>query len=98
MRHAILAILLAAFAMPAMAQDVPEITVFPRGDAYVGPYGRDLPGVSMFSGREAPPPPLFAEGGVRLPTYQKVENEYTYSNPLPPLDAWQGTLGPGFPF
>lgn len=98
MRHAVLAILFAAVAMPALAQDVPEITVFPRGDAYVGPYGRDLPGVSMFRGRAAPPPPLFADGGVKLPTYQKIENEYTYDDPLPPLDGWHGTLGDGIPF
>jgi len=60
MRSTMLAaiITMAAAAVPAatLAQNLPEITVRPRGDgfgdgAYVGPYGRDLPGVQMFAGR-----------------------------------------------
>jgi len=98
MRHALVAILLAGVMSPALAQDVPEITVRPQGQGYVGPYGADLPGVAMFAGREAPPPPLFAEGGVPIPSRQRIPQEYTYQDPLPPLDAWHGTLSPGIPF
>lgn len=106
MRHALAAILLAgSITVPALAQDIPEITVRPlddgRGDgAYVGPYGRNLPGVSMFSGRSVPvSTPLFADGGVPIPSRRQISNEYTYTNrPLPPLDAWHGTLGSGIPF
>jgi hypothetical protein len=106
MRHALAALLFAAAsAGPAIAQDVPEITVRPLDDgrgggtAYVGPYGRDLPGVSMFSGRAVPgTTPLFADGGVKIPSRQKIPAEYTHQDPLPPLDAWHGTLSPGFPF
>ncbi|XWN31948.1 MAG: hypothetical protein ROR55_02185 [Devosia sp.] len=89
----------------AIAQDIPQITVRPlddgrgTGPVYYGPYGRDLPGVSMFAGRAAPATPDFAQGGVKLPSGNKIANEYTYSRrPLPPLDAWHGTLSPGFAF
>lgn len=87
----------------AAAQDIPEITVTPLddrfgGQGYVGPYGRDLPGVAMFRGRDLAVTPDFFNGGVPLPSRQKVTNEYTFDDPLPVLDGWQGTLGPGFPF
>ena len=110
MRHILAAILVASVlpmtaATSAMAQDRPTITVRPYGDgaigdnAYVGPYGRSLPGVSMFAGRAAPVAPVFAYGGVKVPSYQKIENEQTYSqSTLPILDGWHGTLGPGFAF
>lgn len=80
------------------------ITVQPRGqdltidNGYVGPYP-SLPGVEMFRGRALPVAPDFYDGGVRVPTYQKIENELTYSqSTLPYLDSWHGTLGEGFPF
>jgi hypothetical protein len=103
MRHALAALLLVGVATPTLAQDVPEITVRPLddgrgGDAYVGPYGRDLPGVSMFSGRAAGLTPSFPDGDVKIPSRQKIPAEYTYQDPLPPLDAWHGTLGGGIPF
>lgn len=95
--------LLASMAVPAAAQDIPEITVRPldRGigdNAYVGPYGRQLPGVSMFAGRAVPVSPDFAEGGVPLPSRQRISQEYTYQDPLPVLDGWHGTLSRGFAF
>lgn len=88
------------------AQDRPVITLRPLGEgaigdgAWVGPYGRDLPGVYMFRNRSVPgTTPVFADGGVKVPTYQQIENELTYSqSELPILDAWHGTLSPGFPF
>lgn len=97
----------ASLATAASAQSRPEITVRPYGpgegtigdNAYVGPFGRQLPGVYMFRGRATPVTPVFAYGGVKVPTYQKIENEQTYSqSTLPILDAWHGTLSPGFPF
>lgn len=80
-----------------------SITVRPDGDGgsggYVGPYGRELPGVSMFSGRAVPVTPTFAEGGVPVPTRRKIENEYVYSqSALPVLDGWRATLSDGIPF
>lgn len=105
MRHAIAAVLLLATAGAVMAQQVPSITVRPPQDGgtgdggYVGPYGRNLPGVSMFAGRAAPATPTLAYGGVALPTRQKIEDELIYSqSELPVLDAWHGTLSPGIPF
>jgi len=104
MRHALAAVLLAGSFGTALAQDVPEITVRPLddgragGQAYVGPYGRDLPGVSMFAGRAAPVSPSFAAGDVRIPSRQTVPQEYTYQNPLPWLDGWHGNVSEGFPF
>lgn len=87
---------------PATAQEVPQITVRPLderagGGAYVGPYGRELPGVRMFSGR---PVSLAPEYTVGLPPFvdpERVPQAYTYQDPLPVLDAWHGTLGPAFP-
>ena len=84
MRHVLAALVFAGLTVPAFAQDVPEITVRPQGDAYVGPYGRDLPGVSMFAGRAAPPPPLASRGGPPLPTLDRLPNADTYQDPLAP--------------
>ncbi|MCF3933954.1 hypothetical protein L1787_11050 [Acuticoccus sp. M5D2P5] len=88
----------------AAAQDIPSITVRPyadggAGQGYVGPYGRNLPGVAMLSGRAASFTNLAAFGGVPVPSRQKIENEASY-NPsrLPILDGYQGTLSDGFPF
>jgi hypothetical protein len=98
-------IVTAPIATTAMAQDLPVITIRPYGDsrigdgAYVGPYGRDLPGVYMFQRSSPGTTPVFADGGVKVPTYQRIENELTYSqSELPILDAWHGTLSPGIPF
>jgi len=98
MRHAVMALVIAGLAGPAFAQEVPEITVRPEAEAYVGPYGRDLPGVSMFAGRAAPPPPLASRGGPPLPTMDRLPQADTYQNPLPTIDSWHGTLGEGFAF
>lgn len=81
------------------------VTVRPRGqdltvdNGFVGPYGPGLPGVSMFRNRALPITPDFYDGGVKVPTSQRVENEQIYSqSELPYLDGWHGTLGEGFPF
>lgn len=103
MRYVLAGLLVLGTIGAAHAQDVPQITVRPfdarDGTGYVGPYGRELPGVSMFAGRAAPVTPNTYDGGVPIPSLQKIPSEYTYqSRPLPILDAWHGTLGPGFPF
>ncbi|MEM9221257.1 MAG: hypothetical protein AAGB11_02500 [Pseudomonadota bacterium] len=104
MRYALVGMMLAASIGTASAQDVPEITVRPLDDglggtAYVGPYGRNLPGVLMYSGRALPVTPDTQTGGVPYDSLQKIPSEYTYqSRPLPILDSWHGTLGGGFPF
>ena len=102
MRYVLAGLLIAGTVSVAHAQEVPQITVRPLddggGQAYVGPYGRELPGVSMFAGRAVPTPDI-ATGGVPIPSLQKIPNEYTYGNtPLPILDGWHGTLGGGIPF
>ena len=103
MRALLAALLLVGTVGTASAQT--SVTVRPYGYGtggdgdYVGPYGRQLPGVYMFRGRAGPVTPRFADGGVPLPTRQKIENEYTYSqSELPILDGWQATLSNGFPF
>lgn len=89
---------------PAAAQDIPQITVRPRGGGditapdYVGPYGRELPGVAMFSSRAVPVTPDISDGDVPLPTNTKIINVYTFNDPLPVLDGWHGTLEGGIPF
>lgn len=97
----------ASLASAASAQERPVITLRPLGlgqgtigdNAYVGPYGRDLPGVAMFRNRGSAVTPVFADGGVKVPTYQRIENEQTYSqSTLPILDGWHGTLSEGFAF
>lgn len=104
MRYALAVLAIAGSVGAASAQEVPEITVTPRGGGaigtpgYVGPYGSDLPGVSLFAGRAVPVSPSFADGEVKLPSNRKLANSYTYQDPLPVLDGWQGTLGDGFPF
>jgi hypothetical protein len=100
MRYALAGLLLAGGIGVAQAQDIPQITVTPRydgGSAYVGPYGRDLPGVYMFSGgRTNPASPDLNTGGRPIPSMQKIPAEYTYSqSTLPILDSWHGTMGPG---
>ncbi|WP_157962060.1 hypothetical protein [Acuticoccus kandeliae] len=104
MKHLLAIALIAGSMGTAFAQEVPRITVRPYGDGaggqgYVGPYGRNLPGVAMFAGRAVDLSPLAAFGGVPVPSLQKIENEATY-NPsrLPILDGYQGTLGYGIPF
>ena len=82
----------------ASAQNIPEITIRPRGDgfggsAYVGPYGRSLPGVQMFAGR----PFGIVETQVKLPTRTRLINEQTRIGPIGIRDAWHGTLSPGIP-
>ena len=92
---------LASAAIPASAQDLPQITVRPLGPSsgeYVGPYGRSLPGVQMFAGRPLGPGEGYALGGVRTPSRTQIENENTYQDPLPILDGWHGTLSDGIPF
>ena len=103
MKAILAAILVVGAAGAASAQT--SITVTPYGNgaggsgAYVGPYGRDLPGVAMFRGRTSPVASRFADGGIAVPTRQKIENEHTYSqSELPILDAYHGTLSPGFAF
>lgn len=103
MRTILAALLLVGVAGTASAQT--SVTVRPYGDgaggsgAYVGPYGRQLPGVFMFRGRAVPVTPSFADGGVKVPSYQKIENEQTYSqSELPILDGWHATLSNGLPF
>lgn len=87
----------------ALAQS--SITVRPLpgdgldGGSYVGPYGRELPGVYMFEGRAVPVTPRFADGGVPIPSLRKLPNEFIYSqSELPILDGWRGTLSDGIPF
>lgn len=89
---------------PAAAQDVPQITIRPLDEgaagrgAYLGPYGRELPGVYMFASRPVPTPDLW-DGSINpLVSRTKIPQEYTYQDPIPVLDAWHGTLGPGIPF
>ena len=103
MKTILAALMIAGTVGQAAAQTA--ITVRPRGgdltidNGYVGPYGRNLPGVELFRGRALPVTPDFYDGGVKVPTYQKIENEQTYSqSTLPYLDSWHGTLGIGFPF
>ena len=103
MKTILAALLLVGATGAASAQT--SVTVRPYGDgaggsgAYVGPYGPNLPGVAMFRGRAVPVTPSFAAGGVKVPTYQKIENEHTYSqSTLPILDGWHATLSDGFPF
>ncbi|WP_146619864.1 hypothetical protein [Acuticoccus sediminis] len=102
MRTILAALLVLGAVGTASAQT--SITVRPYGDGaggsgYVGPYGPNLPGVAMFRGRAVPVSPSFAAGGVKVPSYQKIENEQTYSqSQLPILDAWHATLSPGLPF
>ncbi|MEM7696117.1 MAG: hypothetical protein AAF318_16835 [Pseudomonadota bacterium] len=105
MRFALVGLVMAGTIGVAGAQDLPQITVRPLdgasgpGGAYVGPYGRDLPGVSMFSGRATPISPNTFDGGVPYPSLQKVPSEHTYSqSELPVLNSWRGTLGGGIPF
>lgn len=99
----LVAAIVAATVGQAAAQTT--ITVRPRGgdltidNDFVGVYGRDLPGVGLFRGRGLPNTPNTWDGGVRLPSYQQIENEQIYSqSELPYLDSWHGTLGGGFPF
>ncbi len=102
MRYALAGLLLVGGLGVAEAQNVPEITVTPRnglgGSTYVGPYGPDLPGVYMFSGRADLASPDLTTGGRPIPSLQKIPSEYSYQNPLPILDSWHGTLGGGIPF
>ena len=103
MRYALAGLLLVGGIGAVEAQNVPEIAVTPRkdgsgGGAYVGPYGPDLPGVYMFSGRVDSASPDLWSGGRPIPSLQKIPDEYTYQNPLPILDGWHGTLGGGIPF
>ncbi|UOM36526.1 hypothetical protein [Acuticoccus sp. I52.16.1] len=102
MRTILAAILLLGAVGTASAQT--SITVRPYGDgaggtgAYDGPY-RNLPGVAMFRGRAVPVTPRFADGGVKVPSYQKIENEQNYSqSTLPILDGWHATLSDGWAF
>lgn len=103
MRYALAGLLIMGSAGAACAQDIPSITVRPLydgagGSAYVGPYGRNLPGVSMFAGRVDPTTPDILDGGIRLSSGMKIVNENSYNQPLPFLDSWHGTLGGGFRF
>lgn len=98
-----LAALLSAASGGAFAQDIPGITVRPLdertgGAGFVGPYGPDLPGVGMFAGRTNGPSPDTFDGDVPIPENTKLPGEYTYQDPLPPLDGWHGVIGPGIPF
>lgn len=100
MRYALAGLLLVATVGVAHAQSLPEITVRPLDDglggpAYVGPYGRNLPGVSMFAGRADPGTPSAINGDVPIPSRQKIPTEYSYQNPLPILDGWHATLSQG---
>ncbi|WP_420394264.1 hypothetical protein [Acuticoccus sp.] len=101
---AILTAVVATAGLTGTAAAQESITVRPFADgggsgAYLGPYGRELPGVYMFRSRAVPVTPSFAGGGVPVPTLQKIENEYTYSqSTLPILDGYQATLSEGFPF
>ena len=95
-----LALALAFAAGPALAQDrdVPEIVVTPSGPGGTGSYGaygRDLPGVYMLSGSGLPVTPDVDDGRVPLPGNAIISQRYTYQQPLPTLDAWHGTQGPG---
>ena len=97
------AIAAAATAGPAFAQsrDVPQITVTPSGpggSGYYGAYGRSLPGVYMLTNSGLPVSPNPNLGQVPLPNNDVIINRYTYDQPLPTLDAWHGTIGPGIPF
>ena len=104
MRAILALILLVGVAGTASAQT--SVTVRPYGDgaggdgAYVGPY-RDLPGVGMFSGRAVPVSPVYADGGVKTPSYMKIENgnsgRFSQSE-LPYLDGWHGPLSEGWAF
>ena len=95
-----------AASLPAAAQDrqVPQITVTPFADGpggtgYYGPYGRDLPGVYMLNNTFLPDTtPTISRGQVKLPGGLQVANQFSYSNPLPILDAWHGTLSGGWAF
>ncbi|WMS43989.1 hypothetical protein RDV64_06235 [Acuticoccus sp. MNP-M23] len=103
MRYALAGLLILGSAGAAVAQDIPSITVRPLygdtgGSAYVGPYGRNLPGVSMFAGRVDPTTPDILTTGIKPPSGMKIVNENIYNQPLPILDAWHGTLGGGFRF
>jgi len=105
MRDILVGLMMVGTIGAAVAQDVPQITVRPpdgargTGDAYVGPYGRDLPGVSMFAGRAVSVAPDIATGGAPYPSLRLIPDEYAYQGtPLPFLDSWHGTRGPGFPF
>lgn len=97
------AVAMLASLAPASAQDgsIPEITVTPSGPGgtgYYGAYGRDLPGVYMLNRGELPTGADIDSGHVKLPTGGLISNAYTYQNPNPPLpwlDAWHGTQGPG---
>jgi hypothetical protein len=107
MKTVLAAIVLLSTVGQAAAQTV--ITVRPRGNdltidnGYVGPYGPDLPGVALFRGWALPVAPDIYNGGVKLPSDQKMENEqlveHIYgASQVPYLDAWHGTVGEGLPF
>ncbi len=88
MRYALAGLLMLGSAGAVYAQDIPSITVRPLyggagGSAYVGPYGRDLPGVSMFSGRADPSTPDILTTGIKPPSGMKIVNENIYEQPLP---------------
>lgn len=92
-----------AGAVGAAAQErpIPQITVTPfgpGGTGYYGAYGRSLPGVYMLTNSGLPVTPSINRGQVKLPGDDVIADRYTYNGPLPFLDAWHGTIGPGFPF
>lgn len=98
-----LALAAAVSTAPALAQDVPSITVRPlyggdiTGSGYTGPY-KNLPGVAMFRNRTAPG---IQASAVKLPTNTKIYQEYRLINgnrPYPVLDGWHGHLSEGIPF